>query len=365
MTRCLTDLPVEDKVGQLFFIGIPGPAVDESTLALLNEVRPGGICLFSRNIRERRQTRELLDELSHLLVDPLLSVDQEGGLVDRLRRIMVPMPSPNRLRNEEDAQRLSAIISETLSILGFNMDFAPLVDVIDEERSAYPNGLFSREFGRSKEEVASFAGAFLDGLATCGILNCLKHFPGLGASRVDSHEELPEVAVNQSTFEETDLYPYRELLVQADSVMVAHAAYPALSLQERDRNGRLLPSSLSKNVVNSLLRKQLGFEGLVITDDLEMGAIVKNYGIGEACIMAFEAGSDMLAICADPENIREGYRAVIEAVRTERISAERIHASLDRVRSLKGAIAEPAPFSEQRLNDLREDITCLNDDLAG
>src|SRR5690606_3275916 len=139
---------------------------------------------------------------------------------------------------------------------------------------------------------------FLRALQARGVVGCIKHFPGLGASEVDSHEELPTVAIGQDEFEAVDLAPYRHLIDGGDvhAVMVAHAAYPNLSLQERAQDGKLLPSSLSFNFVTKLLREKIGFAGLVLTDDLEMGAILRNYGIGEAAVMAVEAGHDMLAI---------------------------------------------------------------------
>src|SRR5258706_846212 len=253
MIEDLRGLSLEQKIGQLFFIGIAGPEIDAPTRQLLDEVSPGGVCLFARNIKELQQTRTLLDVLRELSPTPLLSVDQEGGLVDRLRRVMTPMPAASKMANASEAARLAKIIAETLRILGFNMDFAPVVDVIDEERAKFSNGLFSRTFGRSKEDVATFAGEFLQVLRANGIAGCLKHFPGLGAARVDSHEELPIVVIPESELIETDLFPYRELLKSssAQAVMVAHASFPPHRLQETGQNGELLPSSLSYNFVKT------------------------------------------------------------------------------------------------------------------
>jgi beta-N-acetylhexosaminidase len=256
------------------------------------------------------------------------------------------------------------MIAETLRTLGLNMDFAPVVDVIDAERSQHPNGLISREFGRSKEDVVSMAGAFLDELQRGGVIGCLKHFPGLGAARVDSHEELPQVDISESELENTDLYPYREMLAMSHAVMVAHATYPASSLQERDENGRLLPSSLSNNFISTLLRDRLGFDGVVITDDLEMGAIVKNYGIGEASKMAVKAEADMLAICADPQAIRAGYHAVLAAVADGDISEERLEASLARIAALKQKLSPPTPLETVRMGQISGEVAALVTELG-
>lgn len=363
----LSSLSAEQKIGQLFFIGIPGPVIDEAARELLSKIEPGGICLFARNIRDAEQTRGLLNNIRETLsTTPFLSLDQEGGLVDRLKRIMTPMPAPGRLQSGADAAELAAIIGETLRILGFNMDFAPVVDVIDGHREKYTNGLFSRTFGNSKEDTALFAGEFVNALQAKGIFACLKHFPGLGAARVDSHEELPAVELSESELNDTDLYPYRRRLSPSNIrvVMAAHASFPRHRLQELDQNGKLLPSSLSFNFITNLLRGELGFDGLVITDDLEMGAIIKNYGVGEACKMAINAGVDMLAICARPSAITDGYNAVVKAVKNGEIGMDRIDISLERIAKLKTQLFEPTEFDRERLEGLKNMIAGLNSRLS-
>jgi beta-N-acetylhexosaminidase len=361
MIETLRRLPLRQKVGQLFFIGLGGTELDRPTVELLNEISPGGICLFSRNIKEREQTRALLDGIrTSLPVPPFLSVDQEGGLVDRLRRLMTPMPAAEKLRSAADAGELGAIVAETLRSLGFNMDFAPVVDVVSDARAKFTNGLSSRGLGRSADDVAELAGAFLKALQDGGIRGCLKHFPGLGASQVDSHEELPIVGIPEDELHEVDLAPYRSLMLDTDVVMVAHAAYPDLHLQESDESGAPLPASLSYNVITHLLRGELGFEGLVVTDDLEMGAIVKNYGIAEACKMSLKAGADMLSICAAPGWIREGYTGLLEAISSGEIEEERLDASLTRIAELKSQLSEPIALDPVRLDTLSDAVADLN-----
>ena len=367
MIEQLRSLTLEQKIGQLFFIGIGGPDLDTATERLLKEVSPGGVCLFARNIREAQQTRDLLDAIrERSVVLPFLSIDQEGGLVDRLRRVLTPMPVANKITNALQAAELGSIVAGGLRILGFNMDFAPVVDVIDDERAGQTNGLMSREFGRSKEDVVELAGAFLTSLQNAGIIGCLKHFPGLGASQVDSHEELPQVLIDEDELANVDLFPYSGLLKtgKISAVMAAHAAFPQHRLQELDENGKLLPSSLSKNFISTLLRGRLGFDGLVITDDLEMGAIVRNYGIGDACKMAVNAGVDMLAICADEGRIREGYKAVLDAVRSGEIPEAWINESLVRIAAVRSKLSEPSEFDQNKLSVLSERITALNEDLS-
>jgi beta-N-acetylhexosaminidase len=366
MTHQLQRLSIEQKVGQLFFIGINGTTLDQPTTEFLNKVSPGGICLFARNIREAAQTRELLDAIRQIsVITPLLSLDQEGGLVDRLRRVLTPMPAANLFKDSETVARFGSIVAEIVRILGFNMDFAPVVDVITSERESVKNGLFSRAFGTTAEEAAEFAGAFLESLQTGGVLGCVKHFPGLGASLIDSHEDLPQVNIDTDELYNVDLVPYERLFERKliGSVMVAHAAYPNTGLQETDSNGKLLPSSLNRSVITGLLRAELQFDGLVITDDLEMGAIIKNYGVGDACVRAINAGADMLAICADPERVREGRDAVLNAVQNGEISEERFDVSMKRIAAAKSLIKEPLTFDTQRLAELSDLVARLNEEL--
>lgn len=361
-----TSLSIEHKIGQLFFIGIPGPEFDEPTRELVRRIQPGGICLFARNIKDPAQTRKLLDAIYDSLEIPIfLSLDQEGGRVDRLRRVLSPMPAASQLRSPDDAKELGDIIGEAISLLGFNMDFAPVIDVIDDGRKDLINGLQTRGLGRNKEEVVEMAAAFLTGLENHGILGCLKHFPGLAAAQVDSHEELPVVAIRDDELNEVDLHPYRRLLSRHStvSVMVAHAAYPNTRLQEVDDNGKLLPSSLSRRVVSALLRDELNFNGVAITDDMEMGAIVRNYGMGEACKMAINAGQDMLAICASVDAIFEGYESVRLAVESGQISEARLNASVERNLSLKSSLSVRSTFNEAGLEVLSERIKHLNNNL--
>lgn len=354
----MSSLTIQQKIGQLFFIGIPGPEIDGVTHELLDRIQPGGVCLFARNVRERKQTRELTDALRAMLAEPFLSIDQEGGLVDRLRRVVTPMPAANRITTTDEASEFGRIIAETLLVLGINMNFAPVVDVIDESRSQFSNGLHSRAFGKSKEESTELATAFLNSMQTAGVVGCLKHFPGLGASEVDSHKELPSVSISGQELSDVDLFPYKSILASDDAkcVMVAHAAFPNNRLQEADQNGKLLPSSLSPPIISKLLRGELGYNGLVLTDDLEMGAIVDNYGIGQACKMAIAAGIDMLAICASVDAINEGFDAVSDAVASGELSVDRVDESIERIHSLKQQLAMPLDFDDERLTALSNEI---------
>ncbi len=355
----LLSLPIEQKIGQLLFIGLPSTQIDSNARRLLHEISPGGVCLFARNIHEAAQTRRLVETIhENLPVVPLIGIDQEGGLVDRLRRVITPMPAANIIHTAEGAKIFARITAEILRMLGFNINFAPVVDVIDQDRARFSNGLYSRSFAQSAEETFVLAKAYLDELQKNGCLGCLKHFPGLGAAESDSHENLPAVHLSENELNEIDLYPYRNFLHTGaiHAVMIAHATYPMNDLQETGQNGKSLPSSLSYNFVTRLLREKLEFNGLTLTDDLEMGAIVKNFGIGEACKMAIAAGVDMLLICANPDSVREGFAALMQAVEDGEISEDRINQSLRRIAAAKHIINEPLPFDPARLQELSAQI---------
>lgn len=366
MVNSPEQLDLRSKVGQLFFIGIAGPELDASTRELIEDVRPGGVCLFSRNIREAKQTRQLLDGIREISdVAPFLSLDQEGGLVDRLRRILTPMPAANKIKSISEAKKLAGLIAESIRTLGFNVDFAPVVDVIDETREKDNNGLYSRAFGNNADEVSQLAGAFLSELQANGVSGCIKHFPGLGAAAVDSHEELPSVDVDGDELNSIDLIPYRQLISSHDPafVMVAHAAYPNSKYQTFDEDGRSVPSSLNGKLLSDLLRHEFNFKGLAITDDLEMGAILKNYGVGRACIMAVNAGEDMVAICAGRDNILAGRDAVVDAVETGEISMDRIDEAVARIDRGRQRLSQPLEFNAERLAELSDEIAEFNQHL--
>jgi beta-N-acetylhexosaminidase len=374
LTEKIRSLSIEQKIGQLFFIGLSGTEVDAETRRLLDEVSPGGICLFSRNVRRVEQVRALTDELRQILpVEPIISLDQEGGLVDRLRRIMTPMPPPRVIREHGDlaaARALGAITGEILLRLGFNMNFAPTMEIMSEDRDLLSNGLYSRSFGRSPGEVLGYSMVYLRGLQRAGILGCLKHFPGIGAGEVDSHEELPLVHLSHDELVGKDLAPYIELFVyrqdeddRVRAVMVGHGGYPKIDLDDETIGGRLVPASINKNIVTKLLREELGYKHLALTDDMEMGAILKHCPIEDGAKAAFAAGEDMILICANAESVRKSYQAMLSAFRNNEFSIERLDESLHRITEVKLLLKPPLSLDVNRLQELSDDIARLNENL--
>jgi beta-N-acetylhexosaminidase len=361
-------LPFEQQIGQFFFIGLPGASLDDEARELIEEIKPGGIILFGRNIQSPEQVRKLLDDSRALLpTPPLCGIDQEGGLVDRLRGIFPPMPSARALRQHGDlagVRTLGKITGHLLRMLGFNINFAPVMSIITQERSQLTNGLYSRSYGQSPGEVLGYTTVYVRGLQGTGVLACLKHFPGIGAGAVDSHIEMPMVPLSRDDLLAQDLAPYIELFQRADDrvrvVMVSHGGFPNIDIKKGTTGGLVEPASISPRIVSHLLREELSYKHLVVTDDLEMGAIAKHCEIEEAAVKAFNAGEDMLLICATPEIIRRGYRELLAAARDQRISERRINESLKRIADTK-ALAQPStPLDMDKYNKLANDIRELN-----
>jgi beta-N-acetylhexosaminidase len=300
-------------------VGFHGPEPDERIRAL----GPAGAILFSRNLESAEQTRELTASLQAMLPGPpLLALDQEGGRVSRLERFIGPTPTAEALARAgaESTRNFGLGTGRALSALGFNIDFAPVVDLCGPE---VENGIGNRSFGTDPQRVTELAGSFLDGLQAAGVAGCLKHFPGLGRTAVDSHLELP---VAEITTEE--LLPYRRLGSEAPMVMVGHAHYPALNPEER------LPASCSPEVIIDLLRKRLGYGGLAVSDDLEMGAVSELDSHGEAAVRALTAGCDLLLYCKDLGRAEAAAGAIARAAEADSAIGERLEAAAAAVRRM-------------------------------
>ncbi|MFZ0061287.1 MAG: glycoside hydrolase family 3 N-terminal domain-containing protein [Pyrinomonadaceae bacterium] len=368
----LFSLSLPEQIGQFFYIGLPGTQLDAQTRELVEEIKPGGVIIFGRNVAAAQQLRGLLDGVRELLpIEPLVGIDQEGGLVDRLRKIFTPMPSARTIREHGDlaaARTLGRVTGEVLRMLGFNMNFAPVMSIMTDERDLLSNGLYSRSFGRSPGEVLGYTTVYLRGLQETGLVGCLKHFPGIGAGEVDSHEQMPLVQLSHDDLIAQDLAPYIELFQRRDDrvrcVMVSHGGFPNIDIQQEVTGGLLEPASLSYNIVTKLLRKELGYQHLVVTDDLEMGAISRHCTIGDATTRAFLAGSDMMLICARPDVIRAGYQALLQAAESGRVPKERLRTSLRRIASLKSIVKPPLALDLERVAILAEEIEHLNKTLG-
>jgi beta-N-acetylhexosaminidase len=371
MHDSLDALPLEQKVGQLFFIGLPGTEIDSETRELIQEVNPGGVIIFGRNVATPQQLRSLLDGVRELVTThPLIGIDQEGGLVDRLRKIFTPMPSARTIRQHGDlasARALGRITGEVLRMFGFSINFAPVMSIMTDDRDLLSNGLYSRSFGRSPGEVLGYTTVYMRGLQGTGCLGCLKHFPGIGSGEVDSHEEMPVVRLSHDDLIAQDLAPYIELFQRKDDrvrvVMVSHGGFPNVDIREETTGGLIEPASLNYNIVTRLLREELSYKHLVVTDDLEMGAIARHCEIEDAVLRATLAGEDMLLICASPDKIRRGYRALVAAAKDGRLPEKRLNDSLRRISNTKGIAGPATDFDMDRFKFLADEVVKLNSKL--
>lgn len=354
----MASLSLEHRLGQMLFIGIPSTTIDDDTRKLIQTVQPGGIILFARNIEQAQQVAELNAEVRRLLkVPPLISIDQEGGRVDRLKKICPPMPSAQMLRALDDARSAhehGEITAELLRSLGLNMNFAPVLDIAVHEEA--DNALQERCFGTKTHKIIRLAGAYLEGLQNGNILGCGKHFPGLGDSVVDSHKKLPVVERSEQQLRTEDLQIYQDLMVKLNSqlqvMMIAHAFYPAL-----ENTKTPIPASLSPRIVTDLLRSKMEFHGMAISDDMEMGAITESMNFSEAMVEAVLAGEDMMLICQSPERIYEASEALTRAARDGKITNRRIETSINRIARIKSMASSPLMFEQNHFNALCDKIS--------
>lgn len=356
-------MQTEHKIGQLLIIGLPGAQLDGVTRELLQTIQPGGVILDRANLESAEQVAALTAQIHALSpVPPLITIDQEGGRVDRLKEVLAPMPSADLLRAAGDAataSRLGEITADALRALGFNMNFAPVLDIPATGNDA-PNGLQGRYLGGSSGQVINRASAYLEGLQRNGVIGVGKHFPGLGTTVVDSHAQLPQVTLSKEELKSRDLLPYVEMFSKINSrlvaVLIGHAHYAAY-------DGQPLPASLSRSVVNGLLRDELGFRGLAITDDLGMGAVSSVCGVGEAAVRAIEVGVDMALVCGAPEQAMEAWQAMVEAANRGRIMKTHISRAFDHIARVKSMVSPPHPYNETAIETLRENIAELHEAL--
>jgi len=333
------------RIGQLLLVGVPGTELDPDTAALYRRVQPGGYILFGRNIATPRQLRKLIDDLRALSeVEPIITIDQEGGRVSRLRLIGNEPPSAQQLREKGSLSLIrehGTITGRLLRLFGFNLDLCPVLDIsFDDEAD---NSLRGRCYGKTTQQVIRVAGTFNDALRKEGIASCGKHFPGYSGAIVDAHHDLPRIDRTRNQLDCEELAVFRWFSPLIDSIMVCHAWYPCFSSAR-------LPASFSPMVVTDLLRGDLGFRGLVMTDDLDMGAIYNDYSIPETIRVAIMAGNDIAMMCHRVDAFDEAYSVLARLPRHE------LDRALENVDRFKNGMSPPHEFSERAFNTLDEDV---------
>ena len=330
-----------NSLGQLILTGVPGLELDSETAALFRRVQPGGFILFGRNIQSARQLRKLIDDLRDLSeVEPIITIDQEGGRVSRLRLIGNEPPNAQQLRDRNDValvRRHGDITGRLLRLFGFNLDLCPVLDIsFDDEAD---NSLRGRCYGRNVEQVVRLAGAFNEALRAQGILSCGKHFPGYSAAIVDAHHDLPKIERSREQLDGQELAVFRHFTPLVDSMMICHGWYPCFSLAR-------IPASLSRQIVTDLLRDEFHFDGLIMTDDLDMGAILNEYGLEETIRLAIEAGNDWAMICHRIASIEEVHRTLAK------LPPAQIEGALESVARTKTELQAPHAFSETAFKEI-------------
>lgn len=325
---------LDATIGRLFMVGIPGTRLDTNTKTLIRDHCLGGVILFGRNIEDPEQLATLCNDLQDCAMKqhgvPLfLAIDQEGGPVARLKEPFTLFPGNSAIGNDpealEKAKMFAQVTAKEMRLVGLNMNLAPVLDV---RRGDPERHLVGRTFSDDAEKVAFLGSTVITVLQENGIMAVGKHFPGLGKAPLDPHHELPTVEVNSGEIEKTDLTPFREAIAaEVSSIMSSHAIYPALE--------REIPATLSHKILTGLLRETLGFEGLIITDDLEMGAIEKKWGVAHGACQSFQAGADILLICQDQTKVFESISELRTKLIRDEIPSYRLHQSLERVMRAK------------------------------
>ena len=316
-------------IGQLLVIGFDGTEMSSQLSSLLTRIQPAGVILFARNIAAPEQTYRLLKDCRRCVSTPLFTcVDMEGGLVDRFRKVLGPSPSAADVFATDDLKlfrKHGRIIGQCCCALGFNVDLAPVVDLAFKKSDKV---LGSRAVSADPKETVRYTREFLAGLRSAGVAGCLKHFPGLGEANLDTHRKLPQVSKSWKTLWSEDLKPYRDLRREAPMVLIGHAAYPSVTKTPT-------PASLSKKWISGILRQRIAYRGLVISDDLEMGAVLRAGSTAQAAVEHIRAGGDLALICHLEQNVVAGYESLMEEAERNRAFAKRCQESIQRVLAFK------------------------------
>lgn len=327
--KLVANMSDADKVGQLLMIGIHGKTLNDDAKFMINEYRVGGIILFDRNMESKDQVKSLIADINKTgksagLTPLFIGIDQEGGAVARMEDQLIKVPPAEELGKEPIEQAVSLVKQSgtELKDLGFNINFAPVADL----------GLtYGRSFSTNPDEVVRYASAVGKAYDEAGLWYSYKHFPGIGKTDVDLHADTSVVPVSKETLLNEDTKVFVDLIKQSKpntyAIMVSHAMYPQIDPDH--------PSSLSKAIITDWLRKDMGYNGVVVTDDMDMGALAKHYTFGDMAVQSILAGSDILLVCHEYEHMQEAYNGLMKAVKDGRISKERLDESVKRILLMK------------------------------
>lgn len=322
----LSGMSVTEKIGQMIIVGMPGTVFDDDSRYVLRQFHYGGIILFDRNLESGEQTKDLVRNIQSEAGEKLplfIAIDEEGGLVVR-GDSFIPAPPAAEIVGQEStefAEGLAVSVADDLMSLGINVNFAPVADLGASGRRSYSTDPY---------EVLKFVKSVGNGYRSAGLIYTLKHFPGIGRGIVDSHEEISSIEASESELRKTDILPFREMINDTDKgedldymVMVGHLKYPAFDEEN--------PASLSRYIITDLLRYDLGYQGIIITDDLEMGAVANHLIFREAGLKAVQAGADIVLVCHEYAHAEDVYMGIYNVLQDGRISEERINESVRRI----------------------------------
>ena len=342
---------IHRQIGQLLIIGFDGTEMSPQLASLLARIQPAGVILFARNIVNAQQTHKLLRDCQAWVRETLFTcVDLEGGRVDRFRNVTGPSPSAAEVfasANPKLFRQHGAVIGKTCRALGFNVDFAPVLDLAFE---ASRKVMSSRAFSTDPKAVVRYAREFLGGLRSAGVIGSGKHFPGLGEGNLDSHHDLPVISKSLRKLWEEDLVPYRLMKRALPIVLINHANYP--SVTEDD-----LPASRSRKWITGILRRRIGYRGLVASDDLEMWGVLKAAPIERAAVEFIRAGGDLCLICHQEEYVQRAFETLAREAERDSKLRRRVLESATRIASFKRKsatllrpTAAPSPKKIERLS---------------
>lgn len=316
--KLVSGMSDSQKIGQLLMIGIQGTTLDQDSRYMLSEFPNGNVILFDRNMKTPEQVQHLTAEIQKQVkaatgVPAFIGVDQEGEQVRRMETYMPDMPAAAVLgkQSPDITHRWAVETGKSLRQMGINVNFAPVVDL---------DGAYQRSYGKTPEEVIPFAKAAIEGYIETGVMTSLKHFPGIGKVKTDPHLDGDVVLLNQSELDQLDGKPFRTLIDEMDAdktfVMVSNVTFPNL--------GQNVPACLSKVVMTDILRKSYGYQGLILTDDMDMGAMAKHYPFSEMGVKAIEAGADIVLVCQDYGHAQQVFNGLLKAYRAGTIDQKMV-----------------------------------------
>lgn len=317
-----------EKLGQMVMIGIQGTKVDDDSLYMLNQYHIGGVILFDRNMDSPEQVKQLTSDLqaqSNEKVPLFIGIDEEGGDVVRMAEKLTPPPSQKEIGatgDIEQAKTWAIKTAKSLKDMGINVNFAPVADVGSNDK---------RSYSADANTVIDFVRAATKGYQQENIIYSLKHFPGIGKGRVDSHVDSSSIDVAKEVLMAEDILPFKTIIDENEPndyfILVSHLKYPALDEE--------YPASLSSKIMTDLLRNELGYKGIIITDDMEMGAVANHNDFRSIGVKAVKAGADIVLVCHEYEHQQEVYLGLLDAVNSGEISQERIDESVKRIIKVK------------------------------